>query len=196
MADLFEGPALAALDRAVDDRRNAWSLVAPVADKRVRWWVASRRSPEGRILVLLPERKCFLREDPRVRMLLDLDRPQAIADMPRRDVLVVDAAALFRTSYLDEFERIGCVGYKADTPELGLRLIDANPGIGIVVIDMGTPALDLPVLVGALRSRRPEAVIIGVSEQLRHEVDFGSVGVDRFLQKPWRVGDMIQVLGE
>ena len=190
LRDVFGPGELAQLETA----REHWRLVAPHTPRRARWWARWKPSSRGRVLVLFPERQKYLRSDPRVRMLLGLERPKAVASLPVDKVLVVDRDAVGEVSYVEQSERIGCVCYKAATPALAVRIFRADPGIGVVVIDYQMPGLQLVSLVEDLRLLRPDVEIVGVSPALRHEIDFAAVGVERFLHKPWRIGDLLHAL--
>jgi DNA-binding response OmpR family regulator len=190
--EILADDSRAKLDRPGGD----WVFVAPIATRRVRWWVRARRWQDGGVVVILPERKRFLRTDPRVRLLLDLPRPPAVVRVPESKVLVVDPTPIGNTRYVEQFERIGCVCYKAEGPELALRLFREDPEIGIVIVDHDTPDLDLASLAEAMRAIRPHVEIVGASTALQHEVDFASAGVGRFLHRPWRIGDLLHVLEE
>ena len=54
---------------------------------------------------------------------------------------------------------------------------------------------DLAGFVTELRRLRPAADLVGASPRFADELDFHAVGVKRFLQVPWRVGDLLHVLG-
>lgn len=171
-----------------------WIRVAPHSPKRIRWWARLRRGAETGLLVLLPERRKYLGDDPRVRMLLDLPGPLASAGLPQYRVLVVDDTPVDRVRYVEPFERLGWTCYKAETLPLARRLLDADPEIVAVLIDGDSAEIDLAELVGAIRGRRDDIELVGLGSALAREREFGEVGVWRFLQKPWRVGDLLHVL--
>jgi len=188
--EIFDEAGLAALAGASDE----WSLVAPPAPRRVRWWAHwTRRDDEG-VIGILPERKPYLRSDPRLRLLLGLPRPAAVARIPRSKVLAVDAAPLAEARYVEQLERIGCACVKAESPELALRLLQEDDGFGVVVVHRSLPGLDVDAFVGAVRRIRPQAELLGASERLADELDFAAAGVARFLHVPWRVGDLLYAL--
>jgi DNA-binding NtrC family response regulator len=189
MDAIFDPAELAALSGLAE-----WSLVSPRARGRVRWWAHWTRRGEDGVLGILPHRKSFLRNDPRLRMLLSLP-PLAGAEVPRSRVLVVDATPIPQVRYPQQLERVGWACVKAETPELALRLLQGDPGLEVVVIDRSGAGPDLAGFAAAVRRLRPGADIVGASERFADEIDFEAAGVTRFLQVPWRVGDLLGVLG-
>jgi DNA-binding NtrC family response regulator len=188
---IFDAEGLAALAGA----REVWSLVAPPAARRVRWWAHwTRRGDDEGVIGILPERRRFLRNDPRLRMLLGLPRPAAVARIPQSKVLVVDAAPPGEARYVEQLERIGCACVKAESAELALRLLDEDAGFGVVIVHRSVPGLDIEAFVADLRRVRPHAEVIGASERLADELEFAAIGVTRFLHVPWRVGDLLHAL--
>jgi CheY-like chemotaxis protein len=188
--DAIFGPeALAALARG-----GEWTLVAPRARGRVRWWVHWTHDGEDGVIGILPERKAFLRNDPSLRMLLALP-PVSGTPVPRSKLLVVDAAPIATVRYPEQLARMGWACVKAESAELALRLLAEDPELGAVIVDRSVPGLDLAAFVGEVRRLRPGAAIVGASERLADDLDFEAVGVTRFLQVPWRVGDLLHVLG-
>jgi CheY-like chemotaxis protein len=187
---IFDPADLAALSGEAE-----WTLVAPRARGRVRWWAHWTRRGEDGVLGILPQRRSFLRNDPRLRMLLSLT-PLAASDAPRSRVLVVDARPIPEVRYPQQLERLGWACIKAETAELALRLLEGDPGLGLVVIDRSGSGPDLAGFVAAVRRLRPLAEIVGASEHFADELGFEAIGVTRFLHVPWRVGDLLHVLAE
>jgi CheY-like chemotaxis protein len=190
LAEIFDGDELAALGTASEE----WSLVAPPASRRVRWWAHWTRRGEEGVIGILPERKRFLRNDPRLRMLLGLPRPAAVARIPQSKVLVVDAAPVGEARYVEQLERIGCACVKAESADLALRLLDEDAGFGVVIVHRSLPRLDTEAFVTEVRRLCPQAEILGASERLGDELEFAAIGITRFLHVPWRVGDLLHSL--
>jgi CheY-like chemotaxis protein len=188
--DAIFGPeALAALSGDPE-----WALVAPLSHRRVRWWAHRTRGGEDGVIGILPERKPFLRKDPRLRMLLSLP-PLVGAPLPRGKLLVVDARPIAEVRYPEQLERMGWAFVKAESAELALRLLGEDAQLGVVVVERNVPGLDLAGFVREVRRLRPGAELVGASPRLADELDFEAVGVTRFLQVPWRIGDLLHVLG-
>lgn len=190
--DLFGHDAL--------DQLEAWfegfERVAPSSHKRLRWWIGARPTPEGTVLVLLPERKRFLRLDPRVALVLGRPLPSSLQHTDELRILVIDDAPIEDAAYVGRLEAIGCVCYKAESPDLAFQLLRAEPQIDLVVIDLDTATENLRSLVDELRGIRPGVILVAVSSTLAGQLDAAHGGVNRFLSKPWTVGDLMHVLTE
>jgi CheY-like chemotaxis protein len=167
--------------------------VRAIAPAVVQWRLRSKQTMKARVFVLLPDRKSFLRHDPRVTSLLELANPTASAGLPHSHLLVLHDPRAPRSSYVEELERLGCVCYRAETPALALSLLREEPRIGVVVIDLDLVP-DLASLVSKLRRARPQVELIGASANLRRELDLSPVGITHFLHKPWRTGDLLEIL--
>jgi CheY-like chemotaxis protein len=181
---------------AILSGEGEWALVAPRARGPVRWWAHWTRRGEDGVLAILPHRKAFLRNDPRLRTLLSLPPLAGAQAAPRSRVLVVDATPIPEVRYPQQLERLGWACVKAATAELALRLLEEDPGLELVVIDRCGSGPNLVGFVAAVRRLRPRAEIVGASERLADERAFEAIGVTRFLQVPWRVGDLLHVLAE
>ncbi len=186
----FSGEAAWVTQESLQD----WALVAPRSWKRIRWWVRSRQLPDGLVSILLPERRRFLRGDPRIRMLLDL--PAAIGSVyvaSQRILIVDDQPFSDASTYLDQLERVGCIGYKAGSAELAIRLFQADSEIGAALVDWDMPGIDPVALVVRLREIRLEVRVLGLSKRSRTKFEFRTLGIG-FLQKPWTAGDLLHAL--
>jgi DNA-binding response OmpR family regulator len=186
---IFEPEDLAALAAEPD-----WRLVAPRAPRRVRWWVYCTRWDEDGVIGIVPERRGYLRSDSRLRMLLGM-APLAGASVGRGKLLVVDATPIADVRYPEQLERMGWACIKAESPELALRLVREDRELALVVVERAAAGPDLAGFVGALRELRPGIEVVGASSRLADELEFRSAGVNRFLQVPWRVGDLLHLLG-
>jgi DNA-binding NtrC family response regulator len=190
LSDLFDSATLEELAEPTEE----WLHVAPTAPVRIRWWVRSRQERGRRIYVLLPERRKFLRLDPRIILLLDLPFPAVSPLPPGTRVLVVDDRTSLRPSYLATLEGMGCIAYPAREAGLALRLLRDEPGIDLVVIDHRS--LDLESLLAELRVIRPDVEVVGVSDSPAEASHFANAGILKQLHRPWRVGDLVQLLAE
>jgi DNA-binding response OmpR family regulator len=175
--------------------REEWRLVTPRGAQRTRWWVHWTQRTEDGVLGLVPERKRYLRDDPRLRLLLGLLRASAGGEGAQGKILVVDATPVGQVRYLEQLERTGFACIKAESVDLALRLLAEMPERAIVVIHRGLPDLDLAAFVRALRELRPNAQLIGASDRLSDEIAFLELGLGRFLHVPWRVADLLDALG-
>jgi CheY-like chemotaxis protein len=186
---IFEPRDLAAL--AGD---HEWVLVSPRAPRRVRWWAHRTRWDEDGVIGIVPERRQFLCSDARLRMLLGLPPVHGVPT-DRSKLLVVDATPIAAVRYPEQLQRLGWACIKAESPELALRLVLEDPTLGLAVIERSVVGPDLAGFVEQLRSARPGIELIGTSTRLADELEFQAVDVGRFLHVPWRVGDLLHVLG-
>jgi DNA-binding NtrC family response regulator len=185
---IFEPDALVALAG-----EHEWVLVSPKAPRRVRWWAHRTRWDEDGVIGIVPERRYYLRNDARLRMLLGLP-PAAGTPLARSKLLVVDATPIADVRYPEQLERMGWACIKAESPELALRLVREDPELTLIVVERSVAGPDLAGFVAELRRLRPEADLIGASPRFADELEFHAVGVKRFLHVPWRVGDLLHVL--
>jgi len=176
--------------RVTRESLQDWTRVVPRSWKRIRWWSRSRRVADGLVLILLPERRRFLRGDRRIRMLLDLPAAIGSVDVATHRILIVEAPSASGASYLEKLESVGCIGYKADSADLALRLFESDSEIGAALVDWDMPGIDPVALVARLREIRPQVRILGASERMTTELQFRSLDIG-FLQKPWSAGDLL-----
>jgi hypothetical protein len=173
---------------------HEWVLVSPRAPRRVRWWAHRTRWDDDGVIGIVPERRHFLRNDARLRMLLGLP-PIAGAPADRGKLLVIDATPISDVRYPEQLERMGWVCVKAESTELALRLIQEDPELRLVVVERSVVGTDLAGFTSELRGLRPGIELIGASPRFADEIAFQSAGVSRFLHAPWRIGDLLHVLG-
>jgi response regulator RpfG family c-di-GMP phosphodiesterase len=119
--------------------------------------------------------------------------PGSLVD--RGKLLVVDATPISDVRYPEQLERMGWGCVKAESRELALRLVREDPALGLIVIERSCIGDDLAAFIGELRALRPGIELVGASARLSDELDFEALGVSRFLQVPWRVGDLLHLLG-
>ncbi len=186
---IFEPEDLAALAAEPD-----WRLVAPRAPRRVRWWAHRTRWEEDGVIGIVPERRGYLRNDSRLRMLLGMS-PVSGVPVGRGKLLAVDATPISDVRYPEQLERMGWACLKAESSDLALRLVREDPELSLVVVERAAVGPDLAAFIQALRALRPGIEVIGASPRFVDELEFHGAGVDRFLQVPWRVGDLLHLLG-
>lgn len=192
--DLFaQGPQHAR--QLLEDCREGWLAVEPASSRSKRWCVRGRQSDDMTLVVLLSEDQRALRQDPRVRLLLDFQEDSKLVWPSDDRVLVIDADPNIRALFVRQLERAGCVCYKADTEDLALRLFQSDRDIRVVVVDYDMKAVSLGELIAELRSTRAGVKVVGHSATPLHKLYFSALGVKRFLTKPWGVSDLIEILG-
>jgi hypothetical protein len=97
--------------------------------------------------------------------------------------------------YPEQLDRMGWACVKAESSDLALRLVREDPELGLIILERSAVGGDLGGFVEALRATRPGIEVIGASTRFADELEFRAIGVGRFLQVPWRVGDLLHVLG-
>lgn len=168
-----------------------WLEVTPGG--AARWWARARPLDAHRLCVLVDEGEEALMHDHTVQFLLGV-QPDADVVWPHDErVLVIDDAHIVRRSAMQMLQRSGCVCYKAESPDLALRLLRAEPRIGVVILDYNMMGVDLAALVTALLDLRPDLKIVGNSLGGR-EKHFAALGVYRYLAKPWTVRALVDLL--
>jgi DNA-binding NtrC family response regulator len=163
-----------------------------------RWALRARVLPEAErlLLVLVPGQTPHFTNDPITRMLLDLPEPASLQWPFHGPALIIDDYELHRRLITHVLELAGCVCHSARTYTEGLRLFVRDPTISVVVIadNAYEPQWrDLRQLVNALRAIRPDVSLVGTSVEDRRQA-FATVGVSRFLLKPWKASDLLTVL--
>lgn len=191
LADLFGPSDVPDLDLSV----QRWVEVSPPAKQPVKWHVRSKKLADpGWLLVILDdEQGRYCRNHPVIRRLLEIAEPVRARWPFEGRVLVIDHEAAIRHRLNRECEALGCVCHAAETHQTALRLFKRDPGIRFVCLDYDVRQGDVRLLVEDLEANRPEVTIVGTSQQDRRE-EFAAMGVERFLQKPWRIEDLIRLL--
>lgn len=108
-------------------------------------------------------------------------------------VLIVDDESWIRTVSVSLLERAGAGCYAVDTATQALRLLANDDDIRYVILDCDMPNTDSRALVEKIRAVRPNVTIVGNSGS-GHRDDFAAMGVKHYLDKPWRIEDLINTL--
>jgi DNA-binding NtrC family response regulator len=176
------------------ESNERWIRSEPASGRPLQWLLRSKTWPDGGLLVMLPSASSSLLTDPLIATLLEIDQPHPVAWPFADHVLVIDDIREVRALCTQLLEQVGCVCYKAEDEELAVKLLHADPEIGVVLLDYEMSIADLGGFVATLESIRPGIKIVGTSAaDLRDE--FQSLGVDRYLDKGWRIEDLIEVVG-
>ena len=170
-------------------------MVAPLAKKPVVWWARSKTWPDGAILVLLPADQEMLQEDALLKMLLGVDSPGAVPWPMQDHVIVIDDVDRTRSLCAQLLEKAGCVCYKADNQELALKLLRADKKLGVALLDYEMSGQDFPSRVKELRDARPGLKIVGKGVG-DHRDELAAVGIERYLDKGWDRGDLVDLLAD
>jgi CheY-like chemotaxis protein len=178
----------------VRDGCDRWTRVAPEGSDGPAFWTRAR-ALEGdlRLIALCPIAEEWRRHDPRTRMLLGL--PLGGGGGRFRDpVLLVDDSRAVCETFVAQLESRGCTARAAASHTRALELFRADPELRVVILDWAMPGEDLRTTVAQLRELRPGVRLIGTSGEDRR-AEFGELGIDAFLLKPWTVsGDLASLL--
>ena len=171
-----------------------WTGVHPQGARPVTWRLRARQLPDANwLIVLLDDDQSYLESHPITRMLLEP------ATTPGRwpfagHLLVVDGGELLRRLIVSQFQLVGCICHAAESQEEALRLFERDPDVTVVIVDFDIGQGDASPLVERMSTLRPEVMIVGNSGQDRRR-EFAAWGVKHFLLKPWRISDLINLLG-
>jgi CheY-like chemotaxis protein len=188
---VFAAQARPDLDEAV----SQWVPAIPRSDQPAEWRVRSQPpAADGTRLVVL-YRQADLREANQglIEMLLGFRTPQRAAWPFLGRVLVIDDVALVRGVFVSLLERCGATCYAVATPAEGLRLLRSDEGIKFVVHDFEFPDADLAGSIEQIRAARPDVLLVGTSAAPNRQA-FAALGVEDYVQKPWGVRELIDVL--
>ncbi len=189
LTDLFSPDAIPDLDAAVED----WVVVFPKAAESVTWHIRAQRASDLRLVVLRhPDDPQYL-DLSLLEMLLGFKDPVHARWPFEERVLVLDDEVLNRTFSISLLESVGASGHAVESPNEGIRLLEHDEGLKFVVMDYNIPNTKPAETVKRIRQARPDAVIVGTSGAY-HRDDFAALGVKHFLQKPWRIDDLINTL--
>ncbi|MCA9513156.1 MAG: hypothetical protein KC560_20770, partial [Myxococcales bacterium] len=108
-------------------------------------------------------------------------------------VIVLERDGAVRRLLASQIERIGALCYLADDIEGALRLLGAEPRAVTVMIDVATADTRLAAWVRALEGAREHVRIIGIGAA-GSAADLRALGLDRLLDKPWRIDELVEVL--
>jgi CheY-like chemotaxis protein len=85
----------------------------------------------------------------------------------------------------------GAICHVASSHDHAVELLREDRRVTLGILDYQMPDGDVAALVRRLRVVRPRLPLLGTSGTDRR-TDFHSRGVDRFIQKPWRLDDLIR----
>ncbi len=111
--------------------------------------------------------------------------------MSKVAVLVVEDMPQVRATAVRIIEDLGYTVFDAYNGQHALKLLQAHPEIQVLFADVRMPGMSGPELAQVARRLRPGLRIVLTSGYVRKE----HVPDDTpFVQKPWRVGDLIGVV--
>jgi CheY-like chemotaxis protein len=180
--DLFTGDA-----RSLEQAADEWVGVSTRSG--ARWSLRSQpAAPDGsRLLVVCPSDAHH--NVPLIDIVLGVAAPRVDRAWAGR-VLVVDDDRFYRMTVAKLFDQLGVPCVSAGSHAQAVRLLEADPGLDLAVLDYDMPDGDVGELVGRIRAIRPGILLVGNSAGDRQH-DFALRGVDLFLAKPWRTADLL-----
>lgn len=104
--------------------------------------------------------------------------------MPKRRVLVVEDNPMSRATAIAMFEELGFTVFDAYSGDHALGILDAQPRIDLMFIDVRMPGMSGPDLALAVRRRRPDIKVVLTSGYVGEEAVPNDI---TFVPKPWRV---------
>jgi CheY-like chemotaxis protein len=179
----------------IDQAGERWVRVSPEDSQGTVFWVRTRALEGGlRVVAFCAASQEWRRHDARVQMLLGLPLGAAAAAGFSEPVLLVDDSAAICETFVAQLKGRGCVAHAAISHAEALATFRADPEIRVVILDWAMPGEDLRTTVARLREIRPEVRLVGTSGEDRR-AEFGELGIEAFLQKPWTVaGELTSLL--
>lgn len=188
---LFSAGAEPNLEEALD----RWEVVHPTADHRLAWHLRTQEPDEdGNRLVILrrgdgPQYMGL----PVIEMLLGSVSPQYARWPFDGRVVIVEADATTRKWLVTMVENAGGGCYAVESAAQAMRLLGKDDGLQFAVLDYDTVGAGLPNAIEEMNAVRPDVLLVGNSPDDRREA-FARLGVNLFLQRPWRADDLINLL--
>ena len=106
-------------------------------------------------------------------------------------VLVVEDMPQIRATAIQLFQELGCTVFDAYNGHGALKILEARPEIQVLFADVRMPGMSGPELAQAARRLRPDLRIVLTSGYVSREEVPGDIP---FVPKPWRTGDLAQVV--
>lgn len=179
----------------LDTATERWVALHPRSDEDSLWRARSQPANiDGRRFVVLVHR-----DEPRflnlslIEMLLGFC-DEEVAHWPLQGrVLVIDPRAINRKWFISMLDSAGAGCYAVESWPEAEKLLINDDGLHYVVI--GSDALeDCPRdCTASVRARRPEALVIGTSEDDDDE-RFRKAGIHQFIQQPWRIEHLVHLI--
>jgi DNA-binding NtrC family response regulator len=178
----------------LDAALQNWSLESP-SGAPTDWKIRSRlrRSGSGWLVAVCPADEPRWLSDPRLRILLDHHGRSAPLLPGLGPVIVLESDEALRRLLASQIERIGALCYVADGIQAALRLLAAEPRTACVIIDVGTAAEQLSFWVQSIHMKCPGARVVGTGAEGSAD-KFLSQGLDRLLEMPWRIDELVAAL--
>ncbi len=179
------------------DDRTGWVRVCPRAAQRFTWQMHGRKLPENRWLLLITagEHLQHFIYHPVVQMLTAAEQFTQVQWPFSTRVLVLDGEDVMRRLALSLFDQAGGICHVAEGYESAIRLFQRDEGIHVLILDYDLPGAEHGAFVEKIKAIRDDVILIGSSAWDRR-YELPSARVDRFMQKPWRIQDLVELLTE
>ena len=109
------------------------------------------------------------------------------------ELLLVDDDRAWPVALARELATAGCVCHVAHGYDDALSFFVGRADIGVVVTEHGIGGGDVEEFITSLRRDRPGVIVVGSSDRPCASA-FQRVGVARFLRKPWRACQLIELV--
>jgi CheY-like chemotaxis protein len=106
-------------------------------------------------------------------------------------ILYVDDDSFLRRITARLLGTAGAICLLADTHDQALKLVGDEPELVVAILDFQMPDGDVGDLVKRLRTARPWLALIGTSA-IDRRYEFAQRGVTQFLEKPWKLLELVQ----
>jgi len=110
-----------------------------------------------------------------------------------RRILYVDDDSALRRATCWLLGEAGAICLLAGTHEQAVTLVAADPELELAILDFQMPDGDVGGLVKRVRTARAVLPLLGTSAVDRQK-EFADRGVSRFLEKPWRIEDLVNAV--
>jgi len=114
------------------------------------------------------------------------------------NILLVDDEPVILDVATELLEEIGCTVHATDDGYKALEMIEQFPDIDLAIIDRIMPKMDGFTLLKKIKELKPEVVVVFASGfvQESDQVEFKNHGALTFIQKPYKLEDLIALLNK
>ncbi len=119
--------------------------------------------------------------------------PNGPSQIQGKRILYVDDDPLLRRMASGLLRNAGAICLPAGTHDQAVKLASGEPELALAILDFQMPDGDVGHLVHRLRSVRAVLPLLGTSGADRRS-EFAERGVTRFLEKPWRLGELVRAV--
>lgn len=191
LTDLIFDEVVTVVREAMDE----WIAVSPRVEGRMGWELRSQKTltESNRLIVIRRLGESRRVERALIEMLLGVKDVEKNCWPLDGRLLIVDNDILLRTAVTSMLESAGAGCYAVEKTDEALRLLKHDEKLLYVLLDFEIPGIDLRSMIGQIRALRPDVTLIGHSGSGRR-AEFAAMGVDRYLDKPWQIKDLIGLL--